>query len=300
MFFTREVYEVSIVTSKNKNMFWLWGLVAVVLLGLCGYLYFRTQVKPKTPAVIKKTKVVTEKVTVPELTEVIEEDLKPATEKEATEPVLTKEDYCAELKKRVVDYLDYLNQKKYVKKICHGSNIHTRFEPIIKLLAAHPPVPPGEKLTPEFMPGNVFHLFRTLPTRDIFLIKKIVKKEQDDLEVVLDIFYDWLTAGDKCPDTFLFRPDTKLVYNYAVFFLDTAGGRACLLRRSEKVRVLLNYYCVSIINNADKMKENRFGINIVPHILILRKKIRTYPDFIYQDKYITALNNMETGYSSRP
>jgi hypothetical protein len=84
-----------------------------------------------------------------------------------------------------------------------------------------------------------------------------------------------------------------------VFFLNTTGGRAYLLRRAMGMRLLVTYYSLLIAHAADKKGTNTYGIDVLSHLKRLKKEIGLYPDFYYQDTYLAQLNRIETYYVAK-
>jgi hypothetical protein len=99
-----------------------------------------------------------------------------------------------------------------------------------------------------------------------------------------------------CPDPEHFRPPLQVLYQYAGFFINTIGGRAYLFRRSPRFRLVMSYYCVLIIYEADKRGLNSYGIDLVPFIEPLRKEITHYPDFEFQEEYLYRLRRIQEDY----
>jgi len=87
---------------------------------------------------------------------------------------------------------------------------------------------------------------------DIIILKEVLRNEADTLEINMELFYNWLMLGDRCPDNENIRPDQEVIYRYAGYFLNTIGGRAYLFRRPVTLRLLISYYCLRIIHEADK------------------------------------------------
>lgn len=206
------------------------------------------------------------------------------------------EDYCSQIENDVQDFFIYLNNKNYIKHLEAGIDTHDLLKRLIKKLSSLPPIPAGEGIDSMIMTRNIFHLFRVLDRKDIRLIKEIMRNEADTLDMNLDIFYKWVMSGDQCPDPKGIRPSPDLLYQYAGFFLNTIGGRAYLFRRPVEVRLLISYYCLLIIHEADKRGKNIYGIDIFPEIASLAKEISFYPDFQFQDEYILQLTSLQNYY----
>ncbi len=291
-----------------KGHIWWWLMVIVAIAGVSYFIY--TQVgreKPEQPKALedKQAAPVVTKPVLPEqptVTEAEEERrgiaLLPKEEEFPTEPSL-KEAYCEKAEKEIVEFFYYLDQKQYVRRLDTNGNSYARFKKILQRSSARPPVPAGEGTDPKIIVKNLYHFFRVLGRKDISLIRKVIANERDSMEYNLAMFYKWITLDERCPDPERVRPSMKVRYQYAGFFLNTIGGRAYLFRRTQGLRLLAGYYCVLIAHEADKKGENRYGIDLLPHIAPLKVEISRYPEFEFQQDYIEALNRIENYYSQR-
>lgn len=211
----------------------------------------------------------------------------------------SKEDYCKGVEKDVRDFFDYLNTRDYVRHIEEGTDSYEHFKKILGRLSAKLPIPAGEGVNSVLINENVFFLFRVLEKKDLRLIEEIIVNESDTLEMNLDLFYRWISLGDRCPDPEGVRPSQAMLYHYAGFFLNTIGGRAYLFRRPLRLRLLGTYYSLLIIHEADIEGRNLYGIDPFPYIAPLVKEIELYPDFRFRETYLAKLESLEKYYSQR-
>ena len=167
------------------------------------------------------------------------------------------------------------------------------------LLSASPPIPAGEGIDTKIMTKNIFHFFRVLGKKDLRLLREIIRNEADTVEINLELFYRWFTLTEQCPELEEKRPSLDVLYQYAGFLLNTIGGRAYLYRRPLGLRLLVSYYCLLIINDADKKGRNTYGIDIYPLIAPVMEEMRVYPDFLFQNEYILGLENLSNYYAAR-
>ncbi len=209
------------------------------------------------------------------------------------------EDECAQIEQDVRDFFLYLDDKAYVRRLIGDKQAWAVFTQALAKLSAHPPVPAGEGLDPALMARNIYHLFRTLDDGEILLAKEVIQHESDTLELNLDIFYRWLTLGDRCPDPEGLRPSQEVFYRYAGFFLNTIGGRSYLFRRPSRLRLLISYYAILLVHHADREGRNTFGIDILPMAKQMRKDMSRYTDYHYLEYYLERLNAVEEYYQGR-
>jgi hypothetical protein len=212
------------------------------------------------------------------------------------EPPPTKMNPCDQVQKDLADLFDFLDGRDYVKRILSNGRCYVHFKEAIKRLAARPPTPAGESLDPTQMMRNTYLFFRSLKRDDLNLAKALIENEASSAELDLDVFYKWLMSGDRCPDPQGIRPPFNVTYRYAGFFLNTMGGRAYLYRRSEGVRLLVSYYCLLILNEADRRKVNNYGIDIRPFIGPVLDEMAHYPGFELQETYLGNLKQLEAYY----
>jgi len=204
--------------------------------------------------------------------------------------------YCDLIDEYVADFFAYLNTKKYIERLDLKTNTYAYFKKIIQTLAARPPVPAGEGFAPTVMVKNVFFFSRALDRKNLRLFKEVAINERDTLEINLEMFYRWVMLGKLCPDPGQLRLPFDVMYRYAGFFLNTTGGRAYLFRRSVTLRLLLTYYSVLVVYQADRLGKNSYGIDISPYIQPLRNEIRHYPSFEFQNQYVSTLTRIEDYY----
>lgn len=291
--------------KKRKSRAWLWILLVVVLAGVIGYyIISKNSTGPEEPLITEKLASVETKVPSEEpkntSVEVEREVTSTGLTEEAPAPKSSpKEDLCTQVEKNITEFFRYLDQKEYVRDPGSIIDTYTRFKKILNRLAARPPVPAGEGTDPAIIIKNVYHFYRVLDRKDLRLIRHIVTKEKETLEFNLEMFYRWVGLENRCPDPEGMRPSMEMLYKYAGFFINTTGGRACLFRRSSDIRLLVSYYCLLIINEADKKGGNSYGIDILPYIEPIREEILLHPHFHFQSEYINKLDSLTGYYQSK-
>ena len=160
-------------------------------------------------------------------------------------------------------------------------------------------MPAGEGVDPAIMVKNIYFFCRALDRKNLNLVKEVVVHDRDTLEDNMGLFYQWLMLGNSCPNPVGVRPSFDVLYRYAGFFLNTTGGRAYMFRRGLKVRLLVSYYAVQIIYQADKAGRNNYGIDVLPYVKMLMEEMGNYSDLIYKENYLKTLNMISAYYSGR-
>jgi len=199
---------------------------------------------------------------------------------------------CEAIELDMLELFSYLDRKAYISDLELESGSYDRFRNIASALSENPPVPAGEGLDHTILLQNLYHLYRNLDMTDIRLIGRVLSREREDMEIYMRMIYRWLESADRCPDHTGVRPSDESLYLYASFFLNTTGGRAVKFRRDPVFRVLLSYYCILILHEANLEKRNFYGIDILPFIESLRKEIGYHPALIFRDHYLSELDNM--------
>jgi hypothetical protein len=284
--------------KKDKGRLWLWiSMVLIAILAvLTGYFWGLEKSREESKrTAIEKTK--KEGPPPQPQQETQESKAGPVFSGEITQakPFNSKE-YCLRTEADVQDFFKYLNKQSYVQHLEEGSDTYGEFKRLLKKLSSNLPIPGGEGVDPTVMEKNIYHLFRVLSRSDIRLIKEVISNEADTLELNLEMFYRYLTLENQCPDPEGIRPSFDALYHYAGFFLDTIGGRAYLSRRPMALRMLLSYYSLLIIHEADNRGKNTYGIDIFPLVGPLMTEINLYPDFKQKKEYLQKLNQIESYY----
>ena len=206
------------------------------------------------------------------------------------------QEYCAKMENDIRDFFKYLDKKNYIQHLNERMDTYAEFKRILKQLSSNLPIPAGEGIDSLVMTKNIFYIFRILGKTDIRLVKEITINESETMELNLEIFYRWLLLGNQCPDPDEMRPSFDVLYQYAGFFLNTIGGRAYLSRRPMALRMLLSYYSLLIVHEADRKGRNTYGIDLFPYIAPLLTEMAIYPDLKLKKEYIQKLNQMESYY----
>jgi len=213
--------------------------------------------------------------------------------------VLTSPDqqaYCSLISQRVSDFFESLDGQPYYGRYQLGKNAYSHFAQVLNRLAAQPPEPAGEGINPTTLVANIYYFARALQRRDLLLIKEVMANERDALEFDLETFYRWFMLGKDCPNPDHVRPSFDVIYRYAGFFLNTTGGRSYLFRRPLGLRLLVSYYCVLVLYQADRLGKNTYGLDVFPYIQPLKDELRHHPELEFQEQYVTTLNRIENYY----
>ena len=208
-------------------------------------------------------------------------------------------DECERMEKELKEFFAYLDGKDYIKELKVGEDMFTHFKKVVRALSEDIPTSAGEALNQDRMISNIFHFYRVLGFRDLRLIIQILKNEADTLELNLASLYRWLMSAETCGQKDGLPPSLDTVYRYAGFLVNSIGGRSYLFRRETRLRLLVNYYCLLIIYEADKRKMNSFGIDIMPFLEPLAEEIEHYRFLYYRKEYAGKLVDLKNYYLKR-
>ncbi|HUU40917.1 MAG TPA: hypothetical protein VMW42_08255 [Desulfatiglandales bacterium] len=253
-------------------------------------------VEPLEPKDLKERDVIARSPTMEAPQEKLEEVL---GEKEIGGKTISFEDECRKLEENLIEFFEYLDGKDYIRKLEIEGDTFANFKRILQVLSLNPPVPAGENFEHDMMIKNIYHFYRVLGLKDLNLIRLILNNEADSMEINLASFYEWLMLGDKCNYKEAQPPALNILYRYAGFLTNSIGGKAYLFRRETKLRLLINYYCVLILHEADKKKMNNFGIDIIPHLEPLADEIENYEFLYFRKEYAGKLIDIKNYYINK-
>ena len=190
--------------------------------------------------------------------------------------------------KQVNAFFFYLDKQDYITLYNLSNGTKQLFQILYEKLLANPPITLRETDKIDFLLQNAFYFHRNIRHDDISLIKDILRNEADIIEPMMRVFYLW-TSNSKLRHKDLSQAQ---LYEFSSFFLETLGGRSYLFRRHPKVRILLQYYCILIIDNANDNGLNMNGVDIRPHLRLTLDEVLNQKDLIYKQYYLDTLNDL--------
>ena len=203
---------------------------------------------------------------------------------------------CEKVDAQVLSFFNYLDSRPdlSIREVDGGSAGFLR--ECAALLMADPPVNIGEMQELFRLVKNVTHFYRTLGKERLMMAKEILVSEEPVLEPAIALFYATIVECGK-PLTAGTKPlSIDRLYDYAGYFLNTLGGRSYLLRRESKIRMLVNYYAILIVDRANDEKFNRYGIDVRPYIDYLFYDISNQKGLTYRERYLTRLTALRNKY----
>ncbi len=203
---------------------------------------------------------------------------------------------CEKVDAQMLSFFNYLDSQPNLSvREIHGGSAGF-FRECAALLMADPPVNIGEMQELFRLVKNVTHFYRVLGKNRLMLAKDILVSEERVLEPAMAVFYATIAECGK-PLTGDAQPvSIDRLYDYASYFLNTLGGRSYLLRRESKMRMLVSYYAILIVDRANDEKFNRYGIDVRPYIDYLFYDISNQKGLTYRERYLTQLTALRNKY----
>lgn len=231
----------------------------------------------------------------------IVEKAPPAPAPEAPRPsnTLTEEERFRLAEKELTEFLAYVEKTSYFLHLNPEKSALQWWRETLGRLTANPPVPAGEGIDARYMSANLHYFFRVLQRADLRLVRAFLQNEESSMEAHLDMLYRWLTLCRKCPSSISPRPPEAVLYHYAGFFLNTLGGRGYLFRRAPEVRILVSYYALLILFEADRKGLNSYGVDVFPLVDPIAREMARYPELQFSQEYLSRLKEIQRHYSGR-
>lgn len=196
-----------------------------------------------------------------EPTETTEESIS-TSEQDSTAATSEQAGGCEQITARINSFYTHLDQQEYMKQFGLDAPSQIYFAKLIQRLIDNPPVVTRETDDLFTVLKNTAHFFRIIGKNNIQLLKGILDQEKESFEEMLADFFV-LTAQPPCLEkSFGIQLNQSALDDYAGFFLNTMGGRLYLFRRDSVSRMVVNYYAILIIEQANTAGNNSRGIEI--------------------------------------
>ena len=202
----------------------------------------------------------------------------------------------AGVERQIAAFFSYLDQQPYVQAYEFAGGSYLQYQIAVKNLSETMPIVSGEMQSLYAMVRNVAHFYRVLGKKRVYATREILQNESEIIESVMRTFYQWFTTDNGAQTALAGHPSAETMYEYAGYILNTLGGRSYLLRRSPKVRALVTYYCVLVLDRANAEELNSKGIDIRPYIKSSLLEVKNQIGLIHQKEYITRLSELNQKY----
>lgn len=222
--------------------------------------------------------------------EIVRKKIEPLPPKEEPpQPPAAEEAEPDILQERVEQFFTHLDEQEYIKGYRLEGGTYRHFLGIASKLSSHPPVASGETDDLLALRSNITHLFRVMGKEDVSLVLDVLSHEEEQgIEDAMEALYEWGVRETRKKGGAVGAGRGDL-YEYAVFFLNTVGGRGYLLRRESPVRILLTYYSIITIDRANTERKNYHGVDIQPYLGLLIDDLEWHQGLEQKDEYLARL-----------
>ncbi|MEN8188519.1 MAG: hypothetical protein ABFS19_01635 [Thermodesulfobacteriota bacterium] len=204
---------------------------------------------------------------------------------------------CRNAAADILKFYQQIDSREYIRNYQLDQPSSTHFTALIKKLLKNPPVIARETDDLFTILKNTAHFFRILGKDNVLIIKGILHKEKGEIEDLL-ANYHTLTHSPECSDSPIYiSASSEGLYLYAGFFLNTMGGRLYLFRRDSLSRMVVSYYSIITIDEANTQKANAQGIEVTSAVDMLISEIETGGNHLkYRDEYLDKLYELKEKY----
>lgn len=207
---------------------------------------------------------------------------------------------CPVLDQELTSLFHYLDEQPYIQDYQFQGGILPHLREILQKLFSHPPLINVSSTDLLGKMKNMAHFYRVLGPKDIFLAKDYLANEQGRIENDLDVFYQWvlLESCRRQHTTADLSLPLPALYKYAAYFLTSSGGKSYLFRRREHVALLVQYYCILLIDQANKVGLNHYGIDLAPYIDSCLSRIQQSTSLQNRAAYLQTLQQLHLKYAA--
>lgn len=220
-------------------------------------------------------------------------------EQEISDPlaVLPSRENLPQATQGITAFYAYLDQQEYIKTKHLATPSHIHFTRLLQKIIDTPPAVTRETDDLATILKNSLHLFRILGKDAILLIKEILRHEQDKTEEVMADYFLLTEQPDGLSGELAIKLPENARYEYACFFLNTMGGTLYLARRDSRTRMVVTYYAIMIIHQANIDGKNSNGLQLQPTLDLLTAEIETGGNHLhYKEAYLDSLYELKEKY----
>jgi len=212
-------------------------------------------------------------------------------------PALPTKDDLPQAVEKIKAFYQYLDQQKYIQARHLDAPSLIYITRLIQKLLDAPPVVTRETDELSTILKNSTHLFRILGKDNILLSKEILNREKDKTEKLMANYFLLTEHPDAFDKDLSLKIPEDALYQYACFFLNTMGGKLYLSRRASRTRMLVSYYAIQIVHQANTQGKNTYGLQLQPAIDLLTTEIEEGGNHLhYKEAYLDTLYDLKEKY----
>ncbi len=204
---------------------------------------------------------------------------------------------CLQATRQITDFYTTLDGRDYFKAYNVSPSSREHFTALIKKLLANPPKVTGETDDLYTILRNTAHFFRITGKDNVLMMKGVLNSERKSIEKLLANYYTLLSSPDCKTSSYVADLNRDGLYEYACFFLNTMGGRLYLFRRDSLSRMVVTYYAILLIEQANEQNRNSHGISLKPAVNMLISEMETAGSALqHSDVYLDTLYDLKEKY----
>ncbi len=204
---------------------------------------------------------------------------------------------CQDKADTVDSFFQLLDTREYIQAFDLGEKSNVYFPSLIQRLVDNPPIVTGETNDLFTILQNTAHFFRIIGKKNILILKGILDREKATFEQTLADFYELTQQSGCLQERFNLNVPSDSLYLYSGFFLNTMGGRLYLFRRDSMSRMVVNFYAIVTVENANRQGRNQYGIDIKSAIDSLIEEIESSKiDLKMREYYLDTLYDLKEKY----
>ncbi len=203
---------------------------------------------------------------------------------------------CRQLEESLRAFCRYLDATETLRSQKIYRDSWALFTEILAAVEGTSPSISGEAFRPSILIENSFYFFRLLRKEKINIVRDVIRYEADLAEPLIGGLYYWFISGRQCDKLPSSESTVQMMYNYAVFFLNTLGGHSYLFRRDSKIQVLITYYSALVVHEANLRGLNEVGLDLRFFLPLVFDEIQSRNDLLYSEEYLETLSNLQLHY----
>jgi hypothetical protein len=217
--------------------------------------------------------------------------------KPAPSPLSVSKENIPVASEQIKNFYIHLDQQKYIQARHVSAPSQIYFTALIQKLLNSPPVVIRETDDLLTILKNNSHFFKILGRDTILLLKEILNQEQDRIEDLLAGYYLLMAPPISSGQLISLNIPEDAMFKYASFFLNTMGGRLYLTRRDSGTRMLITYYAILTVHQANLEGKNQDGLQLQPALDLLTAEMETGGKHLrYQEAYLDKLYDLKEKY----
>lgn len=220
----------------------------------------------------------------------------PPVKEPVAEPLIAQDIY-RDAVVRIRQFYAGLDQKRYIRGYHLNGTSEDYFSTLSQKALDNPPIVAGETDDLFNVLKNTAHFFRVVGKKNIIIIKSILHEERQSYEDILAAYFLLSQKPEYLENEFALRVTDEALLDYAGFFLNTMGGRLYLFRRDSVSRMLVSYYAIQIVDQANQEARNIYGIDIKPAVAALIEELETSNAKLQlKERYLDTLYDLQEKY----